>query len=122
MSANNIISLPVYFPAGITIKPKDTFHRLKIDLKSSKTEIPKDALAKAAWIAMMHGSGYAELIWTVNNVEPDFIVSLFINNPTHHPITLSGPAEQDGHLLITFVLLYDLPELPKKPGAKKITV
>lgn len=120
--AENLIMVPVYFPLNVTVNPKDTYHRLQIDLKTSKVEIPKDATAKVAWIAMMNGSGYAEMIWTINDLQPDFVVSLFINNPTGHPITLFGPPEQDGHLLITFVVLFELPEIPKKPRAKKAVV
>lgn len=120
--AENLITIPVYFPSNITVNPKDTYHRLLIDLKTPKVEIPKDAVAKVAWIAMMNGSGYAELIWTINDLQPDFVVSLFINNPTDHAITLFGPQDQDGHLLITFVVVYDLPAAPKKTRAKKATV
>jgi hypothetical protein len=114
MSVNNLITIPVHFPLGVTVKPRDTYHNLKIDLKTAKIDIPKDAKATTAWIAMMHGSGYAEMIWSIHDLTPDFVVNLFISNPTDRAIRLFGPAKHDGHLLITFVVLYDLPEAPKK--------
>lgn len=119
MPANNLITIPVYCPINLTVRAKDTYHNLQIDLKTSKIEIPKDAVAEVAWIAMMNGSGFAEVIWSINSIQPDFVVSLFVSNPSDHAVTLSGPASQDGHLLMTFVVLYDL---PKKPKAKKATV
>jgi len=67
------------------INPKSTLKNYEIDV-TKFAEIPKDYKAETAIIAQLNGGGYAELIWSINNITPEFKLSLFINNPQDYVI------------------------------------
>lgn len=95
---SNLLVIPIEYTSPL-IESHKTAASQQIALKSAGVPIPEGAKPITVWIAEMNGAGYAEMIWTINDITPDFIVSLFINNPTANPI--------QAIVTITFVVLFN---------------
>lgn len=93
---SNLLAFPLLYHAP-NIPAQTTTYSLQLDLKTVGVPIPHGATAKVAWIAQMSGAGYAEMIWSINDITPDFRVTLFIRNTTNAAIK--------AEVTITFIVM-----------------